>query len=195
MPAASASLHTDDGDATERAGARRGIGEPHNPLVLGTVIGAVGSTVFVFANRGALPDPWPLVCLGVWAAAMLFYAWAVFLRPRDLTVGTPARRAGLIYFASCAAMVLLIAGGSRVLAAVELTALRPALIAMSVGLHFVPFARAFSAPFFQTLGAALATIGILGLVLGAVVAPVWASAAAVLAGLSMLTLMAVDACR
>lgn len=66
---------------------------------------------------------------------------------------------------------------------------------MAVGLHFLPFAAAFRAPVFRVLGAAVASVGVVGLVLGLLVGPSAAAEAAVVAGLVMLVLMTVDARR
>ena len=73
--------------------------------------------------------------------------------------------------------------------------LRPALVALAVGLHFLPFAAAFRAPVFRLLGAAVASVGAVGLVLGLLVGASAAAGAAVVAGLVMLVLITVDARR
>ncbi|WP_238348701.1 hypothetical protein [Ornithinimicrobium pratense] len=66
----------------------------------------------------------------------------------------------------------------------------PALVALGVGLHFVPFAAAFRAPVFRTLGWLLAGIGLIGLVVGWLgTGATAAAAAAVTAGVVMLVVM------
>lgn len=185
---------------TERTAApdrpHRGIRHLLHPQVIGAVIGGSGASVFVHANRGALPGAWPTVALAAWAVALLVCAWAVLLRPRRLAdVAPPAPRAGLVYLASVLGMLVMFAVGRRVLDAVDRPELMPAVVVIGVGLHFVPFARTFAAPVFGTLGWTLAAIGVAGLLLGLVVGAVWVAVAAVLAGLSMLLLMAWDATR
>lgn len=71
----------------------------------------------------------------------------------------------------------------------------PAVVALAVGLHFVPLAAAFGLRFFTLLGVALATIGATGLVLGLTWNITAAPAAAVLAGLAMTALVAGNAIR
>jgi hypothetical protein len=59
------------------------------------------------------------------------------------------------------------------------------LIAAVVGVHFLPFAWAFGEAMFFVLGGAVAGLGVVGLVLGALGVPAAADALAVLAGLAM----------
>lgn len=75
--------------------------------------------------------------------------------------------------------------GSRALAAADLVDLRPALVATVVGLHFIPFAWAFSERMFYLLGGSVATLGAIGLVAGFMGVSNAAEAAAVAAGVSM----------
>jgi hypothetical protein len=173
----------------------RGIRHVLHPQVIGALIGAGGASAFVHANRGALPEPWPTVAVLAWAAALLVWGWAVLLRSRRLSDARPAQRAGLVYVASVAGMLLTFAVGRRVLDAVERPELMPAVVVIGVGLHFVPFARAFAAPVFGVLGWTLAAIGVAGLLLGLLVGAVPVAAAAVATGVVMLLLIALDAVR
>lgn len=173
----------------------RGIQHLMHPQVIGALIGASGASVFVHANRGAPPGSWSTVAVAVWAAALLVWGWAVLLRPRRLSDARPAQRAGLVYVASVAGMLVTFAVGRRVLDAVERPELMPAVIVIGVGLHFVPFARSFSAPVFGVLGWTLAAIGVAGLLLGLVGGAVPVAAAAVVTGVVMLLLIALDAVR
>lgn len=174
----------------------RGIRYLLHPQVLGVVIGGAGASAFVHVNRGLLPAPWPTAALLAWTAALLVCAWVVLLRPRRLRdVGPPRPGAGVVYTASVAGMLAAFAVGRRVLDAVDRPELMPAVVVVAVGLHFVPFARAFGAPVFGTLGWALAAIGVVGLLLGVVAGAVPVAAAAVVTGVVMLLLMALDAVR
>ena len=157
---------------------------------VGSLIGMIGGTVFVLVNRAQLPQPWSVAALVAWAVLLLFAVWAVFVR-RGTVRRTTAQhpRAGMIYGLSCLAMVLFFVGGSAVLRAAGVPELGPALIALGVGLHFIPFAQAFGVPFFTGFGAAVSVAGALGLLLGLLVSPLAAPASAVLAGLLMVGLI------
>ncbi len=165
----------------------------------GTVVGAAGATVFVMTNRSAFAQPWPRVAELVWALAFLAYVWFVFVRPREFPeLGPVGRRAGVTYLASVVGMLVLIRLGTALLDAAGGAGLRPALIVVAVGLHFLPFARAFHTAMFAVLGSLMAAIGAAGLVLG------WlgwlgderaAPASAVLTGIVMLVVIAADAGR
>lgn len=162
----------------------------------GTVLGAVGATVFVLANRGALAPPWPIAVLLTWSGAFLSYVWFVFGRLRVFGATAPVRsRAGAIYLSSVIGMVVLIWLGAVLLDDADRLGLRPALIVVAVGLHFLPFAKVFRAPVFSVLGSLMTVIGAAGLVLGWVGDERAASASAVLTGIVMLLVIARDAYR
>ena len=67
-------LPTTGGGAT----VARGIQRVWDPRVWGTVVGAVGATVFVLSNRNNLEGPWPTVALLAWTAGLASNAWSVF---------------------------------------------------------------------------------------------------------------------
>jgi hypothetical protein len=194
MPATQNSSQTEphQPDATRRPG----LATPMHPQVLGGLVGAVGASTFVLVNRTRLADPWPTVALVLWLLALLAYLWFALLRPRVLpALVPPSPRAGAVYGLSVVGMLGLIAAGGALLRANGHADLRPALVALAVGLHFLPFAAAFRAPVFRLLGAAVASVGAVGLVLGLLVGPSAAAGAAVVAGLVMLVLITVDAQR
>lgn len=175
---------------------QRGIAHLMHPQVLGTTIGSTGATVFVLANKDALPAPWSALALAIWAAAILACGWATLVRPRAMPeMRPPHPRAGLVYVASVVGMLVFFALGRPVLVALGHPELQPAVIVIGVGLHFIPFATAFNAPVFLTLGWSLAALGAAGLVLGFAVGSVYAAACAVAAGIVMLALMTWDAAR
>ncbi|WP_157621826.1 hypothetical protein [Serinicoccus hydrothermalis] len=164
--------------------------------MIGSVIGLVGGTVFVLVNRGELPQAWSTAALIAWVVLLLVAAWAVLVRRGGARqTSAPHPRAGLIYGLSVLGMLVFFIGGSALLRAGGVPELGPALIALGVGLHFIPFARAFGVPFFFGLGGAVSVVGGLGLVLGLVWTPVAAPAAAVLAGLLMVALIGTAATR
>jgi hypothetical protein len=170
----------------------RGFRVTWRPQVFGSLIGAIGASVFMLGSRGAMTEPWPSVTLALWVVAILTYTWAVFVRSRTFPVSQgPRSRAGLTYIASVVGMLVIIAGGSAVLRGLGHGEIVVALVAIAVGLHFLPFASTFRAPVFAVLGAVVAGIGLAGLVI-AWFAPIVAAVAAVAAGLSMLAIMIVD---
>lgn len=174
----------------------RGIEHLLHPQVLGVIVGGSGASAFVHVNKDVLPGPWPTVAVLAWAVALLVCAYAVLVRRRRLRdIGPPAPRAGLTYTLSVLGMLAGFALGRWVLDLAERPELMPAVVVLCVGLHFVPFAAAFEAPVFGTLGWSLAAIGVLGLALGVVAGAVPVAAAAVVTGIVMLLLMALDAVR
>lgn len=106
-----------------------------------------------------------------------------------------AARAGLIYLGSVVGMLALIRVGTIVLEEQDRAGLRPALIVLAVGLHFLPFAKAFHTPMFTTLGSLVALLGLAGLILGWAWKETSAPAVAVLAGIIMLAVITLDAVR
>lgn len=174
----------------------RGVQRVGDPRVWGTFVGAAGASVFVLANRGDVPAPWPTVALLAWAAALVPYVWSVLIRPRRFAEVEPVgARAGLTYAGSVVGMLALIRLGSYVLDETDRSGLRPALIVVAVGLHFLPFARAFRTPMFRALGSLMTLLGGTGLVLGWVWDEQVAVASAVLSGIAMLVVIAGDAYR
>ncbi|MGO1384756.1 MAG: hypothetical protein ACTHWA_04300 [Arachnia sp.] len=190
-------MSTPDGRRINAPAVRyRGILHPGYPGVWGTIIGAVGATIFVWTNRGVLPEPWPLLAVVAWAGALLAYVVCVFLLPRTFRdIGPVGAAAGFIYLGSVVGMIVLIRVGTIALESAGLEELQQALTVLVVGLHFLPFAAAFHTPMFTPLGLLMAVVGLTGLVLG------WqwdgrvAGGSAVFAGLMMLTIIAVDAWR
>lgn len=160
----------------------------------GTVVGAVGGTVFVWANLSDLPDPGSLVAGVAWGVALAAYLWLVLVRPRTFApVVEIPRRAGTVYLLSVVGMLLLIRVGSEVLGRLDHAELRPPLIVAAVGAHFLPFARAFRTPMFWTLGWTMVALGTAGLVGGRLIGSQVAAAATVGAGIVMLAVIALDA--
>jgi hypothetical protein len=103
--------------------------------------------------------------------------------------------AAATYLRSVVAMLLLIGVGTSLLDTVNRGGLRPALIAVAVGLHFLPFAKAFHTPMFVVLGSLMTALGSTGLVLGWVWDERAAAASAVVTGMAMLLVITGDAGR
>lgn len=159
-------------------------------------VGAVGATVFVMDNRGVLAQPWPLVAVVAWALALGAYIVFIFAVPRTFgETKMVGPKGGLVYLGSVAGMLLLIRLGSVVLDNAGKTELRPALIVVAVGLHFLPFAVVFHTSMFTLLGLLMAVLGAVGLGLGWVWDDRAAAALAVISGIVMLIVIAGDAAR
>lgn len=125
---------------------------------LGSTVGAVGGLVFVLVNAGALPAALLLRLL----AAVLFAATVLLaLRVRD--PGPPPSREALRVYGFCVlAEVLAIPVGAAVLRALDRSELVLVWVVLVLGVHFVPFARAFAAPVFALLGWALVAVAVVG---------------------------------
>lgn len=167
-----------------------------DPRCWGPMIGAVGASVFVHANRGALPPAASNGAVVLWMAALAAFVWAVYLAPRRFPAPRPlARHAGWVYLSSVVAMLALIKAGRLMLQAAEKPDVVPAVIVLAVGVHFLPFARAFRTPMFVRLGSVMTGLGGIGLGLGLAWSATAATAAAVATGLVMLVVMTEDALR
>ncbi|MEP1122335.1 MAG: hypothetical protein ABJH68_00410 [Ilumatobacter sp.] len=172
----------------------RGAQRLWHPRVWGTVVGAAGATVFVMVNRGALPEPWPTVALCAWVVALLAYVFLVFGRPRALgEMDEVGPRSGLVYLGSVVGMLVTIRLGYVLLPDSRVEDLRPAVIVIAVGLHFLPFSAAFHTPMFMRLGVMMTALGAAGLGLGWTWDERAAAASAVVTGVLMLVAIAGDA--
>jgi hypothetical protein len=162
-----------------------------DPRRLGSLIGLAGSVVFVFSYSPALGSFVAAVAQALVCGLVAVSLWWMFGSPRWLGRFIPPRRRDIAVFLGCVALELL---------ALRLTiprledaghaGLAPAVIALVVGVHFIPFAWAFSERMFYFLGGALAALGTAGLGLGWALGDAWANGAAVLSGLAMSGLLA-----
>ena len=148
-----------------------------DPRRTGALIGLAGAAVFVFSYTADGPVSL-VVRVGV-VAVIAATLWFLLVRPRDLGPFAPPSRVGIaVYLACVAGELALIAVGTRLLEGAGAADLRPALIALVVGLHFLPFSWAFHERMFALLGALLVVLGALGLLTGAADALAVASGAA-----------------
>ncbi|MFC7432858.1 MULTISPECIES: hypothetical protein [unclassified Agrococcus] len=161
-----------------------------DPRRVGALVGIAGGLVFVLSNLAwappALGIALRLLAVGLAVATLA----ALFARPRAL--GAPASvgvGAWWVYLASVAGMLGLIAVARLALTATGHEAAIPVAIAVAVGLHFLPFARAFRERHFVDLGVALTVVGLVGVVAAVAAGAPVGEAAAVVAGLTMLALM------
>ena len=156
---------TDDG----ATGARSDEAPPRfaDPRRVGAVIGLVGAVVFVFSYTPGFTDPASAVARVLTVVCIGATVWFLFVQPRFLGPFVPPR-AGRIgaYLACVVGEFALIAVGTRWLGDAGEADLRPALIALVVGLHFLPFAWAFAERMFYALGGSLVVLGGSGLLIG-----------------------------
>jgi hypothetical protein len=154
-----------------------------DPRRVGTLIGLFGACVFVFSYTPGFTDWVSIVARFLVIAAVTFTLWFLFASPRFLGPFTaPGRRQIGIYLLCVAMEFALIAFGTGRLTSSGRLELQPALIALVVGLHFIPFAWAFKERMFYTLGTVLSVLGGVGLLVGTSAS---ALGAAVAAGLLM----------
>ena len=150
------------------------------------MIGLLGGMLFISGYSSALGS---VASVAAWLSGLALVSsvlFAHYIRPVSLGALAPPRPDMMaIYVASVIAEFALINVGSRALASADLLHLRPALIATVVGVHFIPFAWAFSEPMFYWLGGLVAALGVIGLTLGFVGVAHSPEAAAVTAGLTM----------
>jgi hypothetical protein len=150
---------------------------------MGTLIGLFGACVFVFSYTPGVADLPSVVARALVVGAVACTLWFLFASPRYLGPFTAPRGRQIGIYLLCVIMEFaLIAFGTGQLTSLGKLELQPALIALVVGLHFVPFAWAFKERMFYTLGAVLAVLGSGGLLIGT---PTGALGAAVMSGLAM----------
>lgn len=162
------------------------------PSRWGSLIGLIGGLVFI-----STPVLGVAVATVAWAAGLALVLAALFAHyARPVSLGPPPRPRPVVvgtHGACVVGEIALIGLGSRALTAEGRGDLRPALIATVVGLHFIPFAWAFGERMFDWLGDLLVVLGAAGLVAGGMGVEHAAETLAVLAGLAMLVIMALDA--
>lgn len=169
------------------------VGEPPlwaDPRRSGSLIGLAGGLVFIVSYSAGFGR---VVSIGGRVIGLMLVASALmahYLQPVSLGPLTRPRSAALATYGVCVIGELAAINlGSRALSATGHDALRPALIAAVVGLHFIPFAWAFGERMFYWLGALVATLGIVGLAAGFIGVHHAADAAAGTAGAVMLIII------
>lgn len=165
------------------------VGEPPtfvDPRRWGSLIGLAGGMWFIVGYSPALGTTISILSIVVGATLVGAALFAHYIRPVALGQSPrPGAAALLIYGACVVGELLLINLGSRVLTAAGHADVYPALVAVAVGLHFIPFAWAFKEHMFYWLGGIVATLGTIGLAAGIMGVALAADAVAVIAGLSM----------
>ncbi|MFC3299387.1 hypothetical protein CI784_03310 [Arthrobacter agilis] len=121
----------------------------------------------MFSYTPGMADPLIVGARTLLVAAVAGTLWFLFASPRHLGPFTaPRGRQVGIYLLCVVTEFALIAFGTGRLTSTGNLELQPALIALVVGLHFIPFAWAFKERMFYTLGGILAVLGTVGLLIG-----------------------------
>jgi len=135
-------------------------------FVAGSVVAITFGTVFVLANSGGVPAPWPLVirAAGLLVAALLVVG--LVLAARSGSSVTPAPVSGFAdhrYWLIVALEAGALFGGLAVINGVlHDTAVSVAWVALVVGVHFFGLARIWRMPLYYWLGAAMAILSLAG---------------------------------
>lgn len=156
---------------------------------VGSLIGAIAGLVFIEVNAGGTGDAAAAIRVagvGLFLAALW---WGVVRAPEAASAGrAPSPRMWRIYWSSVIAEVVAIPLGAAVLRAVDHAEVTVLWVIAVVGLHFLPFSRAFGVAVFGWLGAAMMLIAAFGstvaIASGSDAAVSWS---AVVAGLALLT--------
>lgn len=140
---------------------------PADPRRIGATIPVIGGIVFVASNGEAVGSPWRWVLLALIVALAAVALWGLHVRRTPL--GRPAQLGTSSWFAYLGSVAFMLVGinlASQWAASLGHEAVRPAIIATFVGLHFLPFAWAFKVPMIALLGVVVAALGGLGVLLG-----------------------------
>ncbi|THV41275.1 hypothetical protein [Glycomyces buryatensis] len=156
---------------------------------IGSLIGAIGGLVFILVNAGELPGAIALTlrCIGI--AGFAFVVWYTQIRTRGYQSAAepPTSKAMRVYWICVIAEVLSIPVGAMVINnVIDQPDLTVCWVVLVVGVHFLPFAKAFNAPIFTPLGWTLVGTAVIGGALTLTVAAQAAAWAAVLAGVALL---------
>lgn len=155
-----------------------------DPRRVGALAGLIGACVFVFSYADGFGEPFIDVAKISVVVVVLGTLWFLFVRPQWLgEFMSPKPWAIGVYLLCVVGELGLIRVGTEWLMVIGRAELRPAVIALIVGLHFVPFAWAFRERMFYVLGGSLIILGGLGLLSN------WALAAAAGSGLVMALLL------
>lgn len=154
---------------------------------VGSMIGAIGGLVFVLVNAGPLGAPLSLVLRVLGGLVFVSTVWFAVIRSRSVDSGPPPRSAMRVYAISVVAELVAIVVGAQILVRVLH---RPELslvwVVFVVGVHFIPFSRAFGLARFAVLGVALMVTALIGGLITVLVTPLGSPWTGVVAGFVLL---------
>ncbi len=135
-------------------------------FVIGSVVALAFGTLFVFANSGGLRAPWPLAIRVAGALVAVLLAVGVVRAARKGPPATPEPGSGFAaprYWLILTVEAVALFGGLAVINGVlHRPAVAVAWVALVVGVHFFPLARAWHMPLFRWLGAAMTVLALAG---------------------------------
>lgn len=162
---------------------------PASGQQIGSTIGATAGLVFIQLNAGSLPGGIAVAvrALGV-AAFLAVVTLTVLRRGEEQQPGpTPTQQAWRIYWSMVIFEVILLPLGVKILLGMHHPELTVPWVALIVGAHFLPFAKAFGVPRFLTLAWTMIALALIGGVLAVAVSPAAGHfVAGVLSGVSLL---------
>lgn len=155
---------------------------------IGSMIGAIGGVAFVLVNAGALDRPISAVVRVAGSVVFAAVVWYSVIRTRNRPAGPrPSSRALRVYWGCVAFEVVAIPLGAQVLIRVfHQPELVLVWVVFVVGVHFLPFARAFGAPLFAVLGVVLIAVATIGGLVTATASPLGSPWTGVVAGFVLL---------
>ncbi len=137
-------------------------------LVTGSLVALGFGTAFVMFNSAALPSPWPLVIRVSAAVVAIALLVALFRVARKAPAPRQGEVAGFTdrrYLYTVAGEVVALFLGLYVINQVlGVPEVGVAWVAVVVGVHFFPLARAWRMPLYNWLGAAMTALGVAGFV-------------------------------
>jgi hypothetical protein len=145
------------------------------------MIAAIAGLVFIFVNGAALPGGIAAAVRGLGVVAFIVMMTLVVLRRggEQRAAPVPDQRAWRTYWSLVILEVILLPIGSVTLTRLGHPELGVAWVALIVGVHFLPFAKAFDVPDFRQLAWTMIVLAPIGGVLAVAVS---AASGAVVAG-------------
>ena len=151
-----------DNDVQRGDPAVRGMQQIGHPVVWGGLIGVMGGAGFAFGGIAGLPEEHRGLLRGLVVALALVALVAILVRRRVLPgVQQPKRGAMRVYWIAVVLMLACFPLTRWVANALDAPGAQIALVAAVVGAHFLPFARAFTAPIFWWIGGAMVVLAML----------------------------------
>lgn len=157
--------------------------------VVGAVIGATAGLVFILVNSGSMPGALAPAVRILGGIAFLAILASLFMRSKGSRGRpmTPDPRARRVYWRSVAVEAILIPVGASAFTRLSHPELVVPWVALVVGAHFLPFARAFQVAGFRPLAWCLIGLAVIGGCLALTAgAAAGAAVAGVLSGVALL---------
>lgn len=138
---------------------------------IGSLIGAIFGLVFFLANAEYLGSPTGnfVEIIGIILFLVTIY-FGIFNGRDEVAASPPSRAAMRVYGIAVGIEVVALIGGLALISQVfKAEYLSPMWIGLVVGVHFLPFAKAFGAQVFRLLGVAMIAVALVGALVGTVI--------------------------